>query len=134
MKKFIQISKKPGFLKHNGGLLFRKINNKKFEFKTKIKKIHLNKAKITHGGYICSIIDAGSGTAAHFCAKGKPCVTISLEIKFIGPTKNNDEILGSVMINKKTNSLVFLNCILKSKNKIIASASGIWKKTDKFFK
>ena len=127
MKKFVQISKKPGFLKHNGGLLFRKINNKKFEFKTKIKKIHLNKAKITHGGYICSIIDASSGTAAHFCAKGKPCVTISLEIKFIGTTKNNDQILGSVIINKKTNSLVFLNCILKSKNKIIASASGIWK-------
>ena len=32
-----------------------------------IKKIHLNRAKITHGGYICSIIDAGAGTAAHLC-------------------------------------------------------------------
>ncbi len=127
MKKFTQISKKPGFMKHNGGLLFRVINNKKFEFKTKIKKIHLNRAQITHGGYLCSIIDAGSGSAAHFCAKGKLCVTISLEIKFIGSTKINDEILGSVRINKKTKTLVFLDCILKSKNKVVASASGIWK-------
>ena len=39
MKKYIQISTKPGFLKNNGGLLFRKIKNNKFEFKTKIKKI-----------------------------------------------------------------------------------------------
>ena len=127
MKKYIQISTKPGFLKNNGGLLFRKIKNNKFEFKTKIKKIHLNRAQITHGGYICSIIDAGAGTAAHYCANQSPCVTITLEIKFIKPTRYNDEIIGVVSIDKKTKSLVFLTCILKSKNKIIASSSGIWK-------
>ena len=127
MKKYIQISTKPGFLKNNGGLLFRKIKNNKFEFKTKIKKIHLNRAQITHGGYICSIIDAGAGTAAHYCANQSPCATITLEIKFIKPTRYNDEIIGVVSIDKKTKSLVFLTCILKSKNKIIASSSGIWK-------
>ena len=55
-KKFEQLSNKPSYMKHNGGLLFRSINKKKFEFKTKIKKTHLNKAGITHGGYICTII------------------------------------------------------------------------------
>ena len=127
MKKYRELSTKPGFLKNNGGLLFRKINNNKFEFKTKIKKKHLNRAQITHGGYICSIIDAGSGTAAYYCAKSKQCVTISLNIKFIDPTKLNDEIIGIVSVEKKTNSLVFLNCILKSKNKVVALSSGIWK-------
>ena len=126
-REFKQISTKPGFLKNNGGLLFRKIKKVKFEFKTKIKKIHLNKAKITHGGYICSIIDAGAGTAAHYCANGKPCVTISLNVKFIDPTRLNEEILGTVTIDKKTNSLVFLSCILKSKGRIVSTASGIWK-------
>ena len=38
MRKFTQISTKPGFLKNNGGLLFRKINNYKFDFKDKNKK------------------------------------------------------------------------------------------------
>ena len=118
IKKFIQISRTQGFMKNNGGLLFRKINNFKFKFKTKIKKIHLNKAGITHGGYICSIIDAGAGSAAHESAKNKPCVTISLDIKFITPTRLNDEIIGDVIINKKTNSLVFLSCILRSNKKI----------------
>tara|TARA_Y100000590_G_scaffold15073_1_gene18126 strand:+ start:1094 stop:1516 length:423 start_codon:yes stop_codon:yes gene_type:complete len=127
MKKYRQISTKPGFLKNNGGLLFRMNTNNKFEFKTKIKKIHLNRAQITHGGYICSIIDAGAGTAAHFFAKGKPCVTISLDIKFIAPTRFKDEIIGKVTVEKKTKSLVFLSCILKSKNKVVASSSGIWK-------
>ena len=128
MGKFKQISTKPGFLKHNGGLFFRKIKNDKYEFKTKIKKNHLNRAQNTHGGYICSIIDAGAGTAAHSCAKNNTCVTVSLDIKFIGATRLNDEINGTVSINKITSSLIFLSCVLKVKNKIIATSSGIWKK------
>ena len=130
MTRYKQLSKKPGFIKNNGGLLFRKVNENKFEFKTKIKKIHLNRAQITHGGYICSIIDAGAGTAAHSFANGKPCVTISLDIKFMGPTRLNDEITGKVSVEKKTRSLVFLNCILKSRKKTIASSLGIWKILD----
>ena len=125
--KFRQLSTKPGFLKNNGGLLFRKKKNNKFEFKTKIKKIHLNRAQITHGGYICSIIDAGVGTADHTFANGKSCVTISLNINFMSPTRYKDEIIGKVSADKKTKSLVFLSCILKSKNKIIATSTGIWK-------
>jgi len=78
MKKiFKQISNKPGFMKHNGGLFFRKITNDKYQFKTKITKKHLNRAGITHGGYLASIIDAGSGTAVHRVAENKICVTIS---------------------------------------------------------
>ena len=130
MTRYKQLSKKPGFLKNNGGLLFRKVNENIYEFKTKIKKIHLNRAQITHGGYICSIIDAGAGTAAHSFANGKPCVTISLDIKFMGPTRLNDEITGKVSVEKKTRSLVFLNCILKSRKKTIASSLGIWKILD----
>ena len=57
MKKFKQISVKKGFMRHNGGLLLRDISKTKYEFKTKIKKNHLNRAGITHGGYIASIID-----------------------------------------------------------------------------
>ena len=48
-------------------------------------------------------------------------------IKFIAATKIGDEIIGFTKILKKTKSMVFLICHLKSKDKIIASASGIWK-------
>jgi len=130
-KKFQQISQKSGFMKHNGGIFFRKISKTKFEFKTKIKKNHLNRAGITHGGYIASIIDAGGGTGAHRVSNDKVCVTISLDIKFIDGTRLGDKIIGIVNIQRVTRSLVFLECKLKSKKKIIALASGIWKKTNK---
>ncbi len=126
-KKFIQLSTKPGYMKHNGGLLFRKISKNEYEFKTKIEKKHLNMARITHGGYIASIIDAGAGTGAHRSANRKPCVTISLDIKFISSTFLGDEIVGFTKIQKVTNSMVFLICHLECKGKLIATASGIWK-------
>ena len=125
--KFEQISTKPGFMKHNGGILFRNISDTEYEFKTTINENHLNAIGITHGGFICSLIDAGAGTAAHRCAGQAPCVTVSLDLKFIATTKIGDEIVGFTKILKKTKSMVFLICHLKSKDKIIASASGIWK-------
>ena len=125
--KFEQISLKPGFMKHNGGLLFRNISETEYEFKSIINQNHLNAANITHGGFIATLIDAGAGTSAHRASNNSPCVTISLDLKFIGASKAGDEIIGKVKILKKTKSLVFLFCQLFCDEKIIASASGIWK-------
>ena len=125
--QFEQISLKPGFMKHNGGLLFRNISENEYEFKSTINNNHLNAAGITHGGYLSALIDAGAGTAAHRSADNAPCVTISLDIKFIGSSNVNDEIYGKVKILKKTKTLVFLFCELNCNGKIITSASGIWK-------
>ena len=125
--KFEQISIKQGFMKHNGGIMFRNISETEYEFKTTINKNHLNAIGITHGGFICSLIDAGAGTAAHRCTSNAQCVTISLDVKFISTTKKDDEVIGFAKILKKTKSMVFLICHLKSKDKINASASGIWK-------
>ena len=126
-KDFEQLSTKPGFMKHNGGLLFKEISETEYEFKTNIDKNHLNSSGITHGGYIASIIDAGAGTGAHRAAGNVPCVTISLDIKFMGSTKLGDQIIGFTKIQKKTKNFVFLICHLQSKGKVVASASGIWK-------
>ena len=125
--EFEQISIKPGFMKHNGGILFRTISVNEYEFKSIINENHLNAAGITHGGYLSALIDAGAGTAAHRAAENAPCVTISLDIKFIGASKVGDEIIGQTKILKKTKTLVFLFCELKCNNKIITSASGVWK-------
>ena len=124
---FEQISIKPGFMKYNGGILFRTISDTEYEFKSLITKNHLNAIGITHGGYLSALIDAGAGTAAHRAAGKVPCVTISLDIKFIGVSKEGDEIVGVARILKKTKTLIFLFSELRCKKKIITSASGIWK-------
>ena len=122
-----QISLKSGFMKHNGGLLFKTISEKEYQFKTIIKENHLNTAGITHGGFTAAVIDAGAGTAAHKVSNNNPCVTISLELKFISRVKLGQELIGTTKIQKKTKSMVFLTCELTVEKKIVATASGVWK-------
>ena len=126
-KQFEQLSTKSGFMKHNGGILFRTISENEYEFKTKINENHLNAAKITHGGFIAALTDAGVGTAAHRTTGENICVTISLELKFISQVKLDQELIGLAKVQKKTKSLVFLTCELRADDKIAATASGIWK-------
>ena len=126
--QFEQISLKPGFMKHNGGLLFKTISENEYQFKTTIKENHLNTAGIAHGGFLAALVDAGAGAAAHRVADSSPCVTISLELKFISKVKLDQELVGFTKIQKKTKSMIFLTCELKTENKIVATASGIWKK------
>ena len=125
--EFKQISLKPGFMKHNGGLLFKTISKNEYQFKTTINANHLNAAGITHGGFIAALVDAGAGTAAHRSTDNNPCVTISLELKFISPIQLGNELIGKTQIQKKTKSMVFLTCELTVEDKIVATASGVWK-------
>ncbi len=126
-EEFKQISTSNGFMKHNGGILFRAISENKYEFKTKINENHLNNAKIAHGGFIAALIDAGVGTAAYRTSDENVCVTISLELKFISQAKLDQELIGLAKVQKKTKSLIFLTCGLRANDKIVATASGIWK-------
>tara|TARA_B100001179_G_C18356605_1_gene303128 strand:- start:152 stop:571 length:420 start_codon:yes stop_codon:yes gene_type:complete len=128
VNEFEQISLKQGFMKHNGGLLFKTVSENEYQFKTTIKENHLNAAGITHGGFIAAVVDAGVGTAAHRATDNNPCVTISLELKFISTIKLGQELIGTTRIQKKTKSMIFLTCELKTENKIVATASGVWKK------
>ena len=115
-----------GFMRHIGGLDFKKIDENNYSFSTVIKEIHLNTRKIAHGGYLSTVADAGMGTAAHIVSN-KRCVTISLELKFISAGLSKQVLNGKVKIQKKTKSLVFITCEIFNSEGIVLTASGIWK-------
>jgi uncharacterized protein (TIGR00369 family) len=115
-----------GFMNHIGGLDLKKADENNYSFSLVVKEFHLNDGKITHGGFLSSIADAGMGTAAHLVS-GKRCVTISLEIKFISAGLLNQTLSGKVKIQKKTKSLVFLNCEIFNSKGVVIIASGVWK-------
>jgi uncharacterized protein (TIGR00369 family) len=116
-----------GFSKHIGGLHIKKIDDSNYEFYVEVKDIHLNSAKMTHGGFLCSIADTGMGNAAHRVANNKRCVTISLDMKFVSAATLGQKLLGKVKIQKKTKTFVFITCEINNSENIVATASGIWK-------
>ena len=116
-----------GFMKHNGGLSLKRVDNLNYEFNVEVKDYHLNSGKFAHGGFLATIADTGMGTAAHQIAENKRCVTINLDIKYIAATQKGNSLLGKIKILKKTKSLIFINCEITNKKELIATASGIWK-------
>ena len=116
-----------GYSAHVGGLKIKKIDDLNFEYYAEVKEIHLNTAKMAHGGFLTFIADTGMGNAAHQVAGNKRCVTISLEMKFISAGKLGDKLTAKVKVQKKTNTLVFLTCEINNDESIIAVTSGVWK-------
>ena len=126
MIKKIMDETNTGFMSHIGDLDFKRIDENNYSFSTVIKEIHLNLGKITHGGYLSTIADTGMGTAAHMVSN-KRCVTISLEMKFLSASLLGQTLSGKVIIQKKTNSLVFITCEIFNSEVIVVTASGVWK-------
>jgi len=116
-----------GFMKHNGGLSLKKINESNYEFEVEVKDVHLNSGKIAHGGFLSTIADTGMGTAAHQAIGNKKCVTINLDIKFISSALPGQILKGKVKILKKTKTLVFVSCEIINQETTITFASGVWK-------
>ena len=127
MVKNLMDETKKGFMQNIGDLSFKKINETNFQFSIKIIEKFLNTGGIAHGGFIATIADTGMGNAAHIAAGNKRCVTINLDIKFISAGKMNEELIGKVKILKKTKTLVFISCEILCVDKMVASASGVWK-------
>ena len=115
-----------GFMNHIGGLNLKKIDRNNFEFSVVVQEIHLNSGKTAHGGFLSTIADTGMGTAAHIVSN-KRCVTVSLEMKFISASLLGQTLNGKVIIQKKTNSLVFITCEIFNSEGVVVTASGVWK-------
>ena len=118
---------KSGYSAHVGGLRGKKLDDLNYEYHCEVKEIHLNTAKMAHGGFLMFVADTGMGNAAHQVSGNKRCVTISLEMKFITAASLGQKLLTKVRIQRKTNTLVFITSETSSSENIIATASGVWK-------
>ena len=116
-----------GYSRHVGELKIKKIDNLNYEYHAEVKEIHLNTAKMAHGGFLTYIADTAMGNGAHRAAEGKRCVTISLEMKFISAGKPGDNLIAKVKVQKKTRTLVFLTCEIINSQGVVAVTSGVWK-------
>ena len=116
-----------GYSRHVGELKAKKIDSLNYEYHAEVKEIHLNTAKMAHGGFLTYIADNAMGNAAHRAAVDKRCVTISLEIKFVSAGKLGDNLIAKVKIQKKTRTLVFLTCEIVNSEGVVAVTSGVWK-------
>ena len=110
-----------------GPMYYNKTESNDFKFITKILDKHLNANGVAHGGFSMTLTDIFFGTLA-FVASGKKLTsTISLNCNFVSPGLQDEIVECDARVIRATRSMIFIEGNLMSKDKIIVSASGIWK-------
>lgn len=82
-----------------------------------------------HGGVVATFADIGLGSAVAQ-AMGEQrfgCVTVSLQTQFVSVARLGEFIVCTPEIVRHAKDLVFIRGLIKTGEKTIASADGIWK-------
>jgi uncharacterized protein (TIGR00369 family) len=88
---------------------------------------HANHIHIVHGGMLATFADQSMGMTAMRATGGKTHATIELTMQYIAAVKIGEFVESHCEVVRITRSIIFMRSILKVGDRIVASASGVWK-------
>ena len=88
---------------------------------------HSNHIGIVHGGMLATFADQAMGMTAMRATGGKPHATIELNMQYIGAVKIGEFVEANCELVRLTRSIIFMRGMLSVGDRIVASASGVWK-------
>lgn len=110
------------------GPFLRRLKGGRHEFGLLATKAHANPNGNVHGGAIMTMVDIVLGTAAREELGISGHVTIQLDIKFKSAGMIGDFLHGQGKVGRDTSSIVFLEGDVMVGDRVLASATGLWKK------
>lgn len=109
------------------GPYFHRIADGANEFAFIVDDRHTNAAGIAHGGALLTFADAALGYALWTATDRAPCVTVSQQSNFLSTAKVGDLIACRPEVVRKTREIVFMRADFKADDRIIFSATAVWK-------
>lgn len=88
---------------------------------------HLNQSGLVHGGMLTAFADQTLGLTAFRANGGRRQVTVQLDTHFLSAAKEGEFVVAHAEVVRLTRSLIFLRCELKVGERVVATASGVWK-------
>ncbi|WP_211103841.1 PaaI family thioesterase [Skermanella pratensis] len=92
---------------------------------------HANYIDVVQGGMLMTFADRALGICAWEAAVNKACVTIQFDMQFIGAADIGDFVEITPEVIRRTRTLVFLRGTILDGDRVVASASGVWKILDR---
>lgn len=109
------------------GPYFHRLVDGAHEFAFIVDDRHTNAAGVAHGGALLTFADAALGYALWTATDRAPCVTVSQQSNFLSPAKIGDLIACRPEVVRKTREIVFMRADFETDDRIIFSATAIWK-------
>ena len=88
---------------------------------------HLNGGGALHGGLLMTLADNVLGTVAHSRLEGKVASTVTLNVDFLAGGDLSAPVRGGAQITRATRSLLFVSGALTQGDRMLVTATGIWK-------
>ena len=98
-----------------------------YRFFFRAEEKHMNAGRTVHGGMLMTLMDVAMGQSARLCSGATASATVSLNCNFVGPGKLGDTVDAQVRIVRKTRNFVFMQGELYAGDRVLFSASGMWK-------
>jgi uncharacterized protein (TIGR00369 family) len=88
---------------------------------------HTNPAGIVHGGVLTTLLDHALSAIAWEANERRACVTVTLDVHFLSPSRPGDFIEARGQVVRQTGSLLFMRGALSVSGRDIASATALLK-------
>ncbi|MGB3502692.1 MAG: PaaI family thioesterase [Mesorhizobium sp.] len=118
---------RPGaFINLVGPFYFREVEGR-MQFCYRVAPKHDNTTGRPHGGMTMTFLDEAFGWTAHQGRSGQTFFTVGFDCQFIGGSVAGDLVVTETEVVSSTRSMVFVRGTAKVGDRVIASATGIWK-------
>lgn len=115
------------FMERNGPIWYRPLGDRLEVGFLAVAEVHGNNLGIVHGGMLASFADFALGHAVWYAHDRKIVVTAHLDVNFISGAKAGEWIHCTPEIVRKAHSLTFIRGDIKADERVVATASGVWK-------
>jgi uncharacterized protein (TIGR00369 family) len=88
---------------------------------------HLNQAGIVHGGTLAALLDHALSAIAWDHTGKTPCVTVQLNVSFLGSSRAGQLLIARGQVDRETTSLLFLTGSVYAENTLVGTAQAIMK-------
>jgi uncharacterized protein (TIGR00369 family) len=120
----------PGLLGQLGPLLTRR-DGDQWAYAIRVRDDHLNQAQVVHGGTITALMDLALSTIAWDRAGRTPCVTVQLNVNFLGASRSGQLLTARGKVSHEAGSLIFLDGTLHADEVLVSTAQAIMKRLGK---
>lgn len=109
------------------GPFYTRILSGRPQFCFRVAPKHDNTQGRPHGGMIMTFLDEALGWSTHLARPNDRFFTVGFDCQFIGGSVVGDLVVAETEVVSATRSLMFMRGDCKVGDRVIASATGIWK-------
>jgi len=88
---------------------------------------HHNRRGVVHGGMLMAFADRSMGMNAWHANGQHPQATVHLDMQFVDAVKIGEFVEARCDVVRRTRALVFMRAELTVGERVVATASGVWK-------